>query len=74
MKKSKRIQVLMVKKSISQRSIAKKIGVCPQFLNQVVMGVRQTRWVREEIAKALALPFERVWGKGSTHVGESATR
>ena len=55
------IKAELIRSGTSQTELAKKLGVTPAFVNQVISGVRHTDRVRRLIAKAIKKPTAEVW-------------
>lgn len=58
------VKVQMIKKKIKQIDIAKKLGVKPCTVAGVVNGHRESRRIKQAIADAVGITFEKLWGKG----------
>lgn len=55
------IKILLLRAGVTQSSIAKKIGVTPPFVNQIIKGQRPTGRVRRAIAEAVGKRVEELW-------------
>jgi len=69
--KSIEIRVLLLRAGKTQGQIAKELGITRAFVNQVVLGVRHTSYIREAIAKAVGKPVEKLW-PNSNHKRKAA--
>ncbi|UCD85506.1 MAG: helix-turn-helix transcriptional regulator [Deltaproteobacteria bacterium] len=52
---AKEIKKLLIDKDITQTELARRVGVSPAGLNQVINGKRKTRHIREAIARELGM-------------------
>ena len=57
------IRALLVKNQISQRDIARDLGVSDQAVCGAIRGLWQSRRVCEEVARRLKMPVEKLWPK-----------
>jgi lambda repressor-like predicted transcriptional regulator len=55
------IKIEILKTGVNQNQIAKKVGVTPTLVSQVIYGIRPTRYVREAIAEVIGKPVEELW-------------
>ena len=55
------IKILMMRAGVTQNYIAKKLGVTPAFVNQIISRTRCTEYVRKAIAKAVKRPVEEIF-------------
>ena len=55
------IKIEILKSGINQNQIAKKAGVTPTLVSQVIYGIRPARHVRQAIAEAIGKPVEELW-------------
>jgi len=62
---NKQIKKFLKEAGATQAGIARELGLHITTVNQVVVGRRHTRYVRETIANAANKPYEEVWGKES---------
>ena len=53
--KGRNVKIEMIKRSLSQTELARRIGISLPHLNLIINGHRRTRWIREAIAKELGL-------------------
>jgi DNA-binding transcriptional regulator LsrR (DeoR family) len=67
----KEIKILLFEAEITQTEIAKKLCVTLGFVNQVILGIRKTQYVRDAIAKAVGKPVEKLWPQ-SNHKRKAA--
>ena len=58
---STEIRILLLRAHVTQTSIARELGVTLGFVNQIIMGRRNTMRVREAIAKAVGRRVEDLW-------------
>ncbi len=61
------IKIELLKAGINQNQIAKKLGVVPTLVSQVVHGVRPVKRVRQAIADAVGKPIEELWPEESSN-------
>ena len=53
--KGRNVKIEMIKRSLSQTELARRIGISLPHLNLIINDHRRTRWIREAIAKELGL-------------------
>jgi predicted transcriptional regulator len=59
--KSSTARQLLKEAGVKQKQIALFLGVSTQAVNQVVLGQRSTRRIRETIAKLIGKPVAEIW-------------
>lgn len=59
------IKILMIRAGITQADIGRKLGLSRAFINQVVLGHRPTKQVKQAIAEAVGKPVEDLWPEES---------
>jgi transcriptional regulator with XRE-family HTH domain len=57
------VKVQMLKKNINQTYIAELLGLKASTVSGVINNGRESRRVKEAIAQATGVPFEKLWGK-----------
>ncbi len=55
------IRAAMVLARVTITSIAKKLGVAPQWVHAVITGKRPTPRIRQAIAEAIGKPVDEIW-------------
>ena len=60
-RRRRKIRALLVEEGITLRSIAKRIGVTPSTVCDVVTGGRQSRRVKLAVAQALRMSPKELW-------------
>ena len=65
--KAKERVEMIIDARVKQSEIAKEVGVCRSYVNQIVLGKYLFRGdrsdrVRKAVARRLGRPFEEVWG------------
>jgi len=64
--KQNKIKILLKGAGVKQKLIAGAIGVSPQAVNQVVLGLRSNHRIREAIAKAIGKTVKEVFSESGT--------
>ena len=59
------IKILMMRAGVTQTKIAKQLGITIPFVNQIISGIRPTKYIRESIADAIGKPVEELWPEES---------
>jgi len=60
-----KIKVLLVRRKIKQKDIAKELGVTPGMISGVISGDLQSHRVKLGIAEALKIPYTKLWGRAA---------
>ena len=58
---AQKLKTFMVLKNISQADIARQIGMTRQNVNHVLSGHVKSRRRREQICKAVGVPYDDIW-------------
>jgi transcriptional regulator with XRE-family HTH domain len=59
------VKIQMLKKGVTQTDIARQLGIDNSTVSCVINNGRQSRRVKEAIAKAVDVPFDKLWGKAA---------
>jgi transcriptional regulator with XRE-family HTH domain len=59
------IKILMMRAGVTQTKIAEQLGITVPFVNQIISGIRPTKYIREAIAEAVGKPVEKLWSEES---------
>lgn len=57
------IKILLLQRGTTQRAIARRLGISPAVVSQVVSGARRTPLVRRAIAEELRISYRSLWGE-----------
>lgn len=55
------IRAEIIRNNSSTTNIAKKLGIKPQSVSQVISGRRKTKRVQQAIADAINMPASKIW-------------
>lgn len=57
------IKIRLLRKGISVREIARRVGVTNPAISYTIHRKVKSRRLRQAIAQAIGLPYEKVWGE-----------
>lgn len=57
------LKILLLRAGVSGSDIARRAGVQPQAVSQVLKGHRRTPFIRRAIAEALSISYRSCWGE-----------
>jgi transcriptional regulator with XRE-family HTH domain len=63
--KPSKIKALLMEKEIRHKDIAEALGVSNALISGVLGGYFESRRVKQAIADALQMKYEKVWGKAA---------
>jgi len=63
--RQKPIRIEMIRRDLTQKDLADRIGVTPQTISYVIQGERTSRRVAEAICRLLELDYARLFGDGN---------
>lgn len=58
---AKKIKIMLIERDWNQRFVAKIIGCNAQNLSCVILGLRKTEWIRQELAKLFFTTVEELF-------------
>lgn len=60
---AKRVKIEMIKKNITQKELAQRLGISLPHLNLIINGKRKTPWIQQAIAEILGVSREELFSE-----------
>jgi transcriptional regulator with XRE-family HTH domain len=60
-----KVKALLIKNGIKQADIAKQLGTTRGTISAAINGHHQSRRVKQAVADALKVDYEKLWGKAA---------
>lgn len=67
------IKIALLEAGIEQKEIAKRIGVTPPAVSQVIHGISSSIKIRRAVAEALGKSIDDLWPNGTRRRGRPAS-
>lgn len=62
---NRKVKSLLIENGIKQADIAKELGVTRGTVSAAITGYHQSRRVKQAVADALNIDYEKLWGKAA---------